>query len=576
MILTPQTEVHLLKGVPFVKDSGHERKFSSQSEQLAYFNSLPSKVAQGKYVENDKSYKADGIVEEFYGYNYMMFKNSNIGDKWIFAFIDKISWGGNGVTLIDFTVHPWQTFQFDLTFKESYIEREHAMDSLINTQDEEIAYGGEYRNTKIERYYPYQLGSGMGDLKFALLTTKENIIVQDEANKYVSQTMSSIQTPLHYYLVPFYDKQHNGQWFYGLSAMVNGNSSMSSLTEIYQKLATNKEYVGSVVSIQLLDYVPLDISISISEIEQGTFVPDVTCPQLRASSIAGLNNLTLARIIDNKSVNKVVASVSTLSGFPLYKWNKLYTYPYSYIEMTDNQGQSFTIKPEHLGTTLEVLARGGLSTQHKTVYNVLNYKGLALDISNAIVNNTITSLTVLEDSTAAYIRSSENSERMSIATSTFNGIVQGITAGAVAGGVGSAIGAVTGVGVSYAQSMLSLNAKKKDIDNRPPSIGSQGNNATYDYGNGNIGVYLKWWTVTEEYAQTISDYFNKLGYKVNKLKVPNLSSRRYWNYVKTVDSMIFASIPQNYLNEIKKMFDTGVTLWHTNDIGNYSLNNTEV
>ena len=52
------------------------------------------------------------------------------------------------------------------------------------------------------------------------------------------------------------------------------------------------------------------------------------------------------------------------------------------------------------------------------------------------------------------------------------------------------------------------------------------------------------------------------GYKVNDVKIPNLTGRRNWNYVKTIDCNIEGYIPQEDLAEIKGMFNNGVTIWH--------------
>ena len=65
------------------------------------------------------------------------------------------------------------------------------------------------------------------------------------------------------------------------------------------------------------------------------------------------------------------------------------------------------------------------------------------------------------------------------------------------------------------------------------------------------------------------------GYKINNVKVPNITGRRNWNYVKTIDCNVDGDIPQTDLNIIKTMFNNGVTLWHNpNNIYNYSLDNS--
>lgn len=78
----------------------------------------------------------------------------------------------------------------------------------------------------------------------------------------------------------------------------------------------------------------------------------------------------------------------------------------------------------------------------------------------------------------------------------------------------------------------------------------------------------------KEFLETIDNYFSMYGYKVNVVKTPNLTNRPNWNYVKTVGANILGSIPQLDLAEIKQMFDNGITLWHNpSTFLDYSQNN---
>ena len=52
------------------------------------------------------------------------------------------------------------------------------------------------------------------------------------------------------------------------------------------------------------------------------------------------------------------------------------------------------------------------------------------------------------------------------------------------------------------------------------------------------------------------------GYKTNRVKVPNITGRKTFNFVKTIDCNIDASIPQDHLNKIRNIFNSGITLWH--------------
>lgn len=94
--------------------------------------------------------------------------------------------------------------------------------------------------------------------------------------------------------------------------------------------------------------------------------------------------------------------------------------------------------------------------------------------------------------------------------------------------------------------------------------------------NGSIGFYFTRMSILAEYAAAIDDYFTRFGYKVNRYKIPATNSRKSFNYVKTVEAFINGNVPNEALTDIANMFNRGITLWHTTDVGNYSLTNTIV
>lgn len=81
-------------------------------------------------------------------------------------------------------------------------------------------------------------------------------------------------------------------------------------------------------------------------------------------------------------------------------------------------------------------------------------------------------------------------------------------------------------------------------------------------------------TIKEEYARIIDKFFDLCGYKVNQVKLPNITGRRNWNYVKTVGCNLHGYFPQEDVQTLKNMFDNGVTLWHNaQNFLDYSQNN---
>ena len=78
--------------------------------------------------------------------------------------------------------------------------------------------------------------------------------------------------------------------------------------------------------------------------------------------------------------------------------------------------------------------------------------------------------------------------------------------------------------------------------------------------------------VREEYARIADNYFSMFGYKVCRLKVPNIATRPSWNFVKCSTVTLTGAIPADAEELIMDVLKKGVTFWKTT-FGNYSANN---
>lgn len=82
---------------------------------------------------------------------------------------------------------------------------------------------------------------------------------------------------------------------------------------------------------------------------------------------------------------------------------------------------------------------------------------------------------------------------------------------------------------------------------------------------------------TIEYQNKLKQTFNIRGYATNLVELPNLHTRKSWNYIQTVKCNIVShDIDVVDLERIKQCFNNGITLWHTKEIANYTLNNDEL
>lgn len=137
------------------------------------------------------------------------------------------------------------------------------------------------------------------------------------------------------------------------------------------------------------------------------------------------------------------------------------------------------------------------------------------------------------------------------------------------------------VKLSEANLSSMINAKITDMINTPKSLISSGNDSLFNINLSNKKIDLIEYTVTDEQAEKLSDHFRMFGYSFNRWKPLSdlIKSRKYFNYIQTNICNIYGDkIPYEDLEEIKAIFNRGLTFWHVEnniDIGDYgkSLNN---
>ena len=91
--------------------------------------------------------------------------------------------------------------------------------------------------------------------------------------------------------------------------------------------------------------------------------------------------------------------------------------------------------------------------------------------------------------------------------------------------------------------------------------------------NKNLGIRLVRIHCAEEYLKKIDNIFTVYGYRVEELAKPNIKSRSAWNYLQARD-VTFKGITEPQAREkLTSIIENGVFFWHTNDVGNFSLEN---
>ena len=286
------------------------------------------------------------------------------------------------------------------------------------------------------------------------------------------------------------------------------------------------------------------------------------------------------------------------------------------MSLTDYKGNQNTLKNEYINSNdITVVCKGSIGTNNKVSYHVENYNmndqsyDEIASLENAVICDNPNDVPIITDMLSAYLQGNRNTianqkaqitfnQNLNLATGSVSMITQtamGAGMGAMAGvkagnpaaaGIGAAAGGLTGA-VSGAANLYGayqnaefqiagINAKQKDIANTPPSMAKMGGNTYYDYGNNLTGLYLVKKQIKAEYRTKLEQYFKMYGYKVNQLKVPNLKTRTHFNYVQTIGANIYGDIPHEHINRLKGIFDSGITLWHGDWVGDYSKSNGDI
>ena len=139
---------------------------------------------------------------------------------------------------------------------------------------------------------------------------------------------------------------------------------------------------------------------------------------------------------------------------------------------------------------------------------------------------------------------------------------------------------IAGMGINTLGGFLGIKSEMAEVyahSLSPYTAKGNTNGGDINTCSGRNGFSFYKMSIKQEYAKVIDNYFSMFGYKVNEVKLPNVTGRSNWNYVKTIDCNLDGDIPQTDLNILKQMFNNGVTLWHNSStMYDYSQTNSIV
>lgn len=531
-MIAPNSDVYLLK-CPLELDNRNQLTFSNATAQHNYFNGLP-KLELGTnftYQRKDGIIRANKKFDDILEYNYVMYRNNSYSNKWFYAYIDDMEYVNDNMTAIRISTDVFQTWGFDLNYKSCFVEREHVNDDTIGSHT--IPEGlelGEYMINSSNTLKPDTITKDKYD---HVINTELLIVFQvTELAGGVGIASSAFNSS--------YNRVFSGLYYFAVSTYANARDIIHRYDQagkgddiIAIFLAPKEFFEGAEVygDLGYNIYIPQDSGYASTLLEEAT----ITRP-------------------------------TKLNGYTP-KNNKLFTFPYSYVYVTNNVGIDSTFKFEDFANaTPKFFMIGALGQGCNTKLLPVSYKGYVANaevFEYGVTGAKYPICAWASDYYTNWVTQNAVNMPLSIAKGVLNaGINSSYNKGT------SALNLLTSIG--------SVMEQRYEAQVHPDQ--AKGNTSGSDL----LPCSERYFTVDcmsvrAEMARTIDEFFSTFGYKVNRVKVPNVTGRTNWNYVKTIGCYIDADIPQNDLQTIKDMFDNGVTFWHNaNTFLDYSQSNAIV
>lgn len=559
--IAPNTEIRFLSNVPLNKDYENTIYFTSAASQASYFIGKTKYYlyAQGYQRGAPGSIRASVPAESLMTCNYLMYKNTSFGNKWFYAFLDKVEYVNNNVSLVTFTIDELQTWHFDYSLTDCFVQRNHTITDEVGD-----SLTGE----------PVQFGDLIDNERYPLLSSDFYAVV---ATVDIDQ---NVQTPI------------------PAAIPVIGNLNLTTATQgkVYQ-------HVYSGMTLTIFNLTPsqddpsgtADIDAFLSYyIENGRqdaiqsiyMVPGETLgldengdPIVPNDGGTQLSSIINTIDTDEYKPLPQITANSTLNGY-VPKNKKLLTYPYNKLSINNSSGNELQLRYEYFADPFNVKGRLAFNIQQPvtTCFAPYNYAGIGplatIDVNNnefiiMLGNYPMCSWNV--DSYAAWqAQNSINlgSNLIGMGYNAAKGYFGGVNLLSLAmGGISSLIGM-----------LMQDYAASRAADTLHGSANS-GNGAIAQYRQ---NLYASRKSINASDAKIIDDYFTMFGYTINSIggntPTDDLRNHRpHYTYLKTVGCDISGEIPAESAAKINQIYDKGCRWWKVpSEIGDYSVNNAPI
>lgn len=580
----PNTDIKLLHNVYLQPDYEHTIYFQNKQLQQEFFNNnlrVLYTLTNQQYQRKERGWlKVNLNQNQVLGCNYMIFKNNNYtlsptentgtSTRWYYCFITDVEYVNENNTLIKFEIDVMQTYMFDYTLEACFVEREHTTtDNLFEnlvTEDLDI---GDDLNVQVKRNYD------LNPCCVAVIYTSE---LYTTAGGQIEILTSA-------------EPKKIGNYFTGLGL------------KCFDLSSSHQDYGLDAFGDFLDMYVTGGFEDAIVNIYQYpqfmglTFGVTVQAPYTTVSW----------------DLNSEFRPFVNIDGYAP-KNKKLFNYPYNFIKLTNNKGSDTVLKFEQWDTQNDIgkFEIAGVPFGEPTAMCYpLYYREIPKDYENGLVYKGFNQCGWTGDAYQVWL--AQNRENNDLAfklgagallvggalfaggTLATGGALPMLTLPAAAPvliGAGNLLGPAAGnvmqmtpVGggsidigsrmiqggtASIAATALNAIRTKNKLEATPRPAHGHITNDVLNMQMGLCGYTCYQMTIRNEYAKIIDEYFSRYGYACHRVKIPNRNARQHWTYTKTIGCELQGNLPANILEQIKSIYDKGITFWNDGlEVGNY-------
>lgn len=514
------SEIYLVQNIKLDRNYVNVLSYSeSQMLELCKQNQI-AHANNYSFIRPQNSIYTNFRYEDCLKANYIAFQNPDYSNKWFFAFIDEVIYKGESNTEITYKIDSWSTW-FDYWEKQPcFISRQHVNNDTIglHTVPENLDIG----ETKVEQVV---FDTAITDSFWVGVLSNYNPATKKD-NGFITV--------------------HNKQVF-GSEIYVFRESDMVDLGLFIYNTATDK---GDTSAISNIIIIP-------------DFLIDQTTLENFKGEVGG-QSYQFWKVPNNEEMpEKINLDIDLITNYNDYKPknNKMFTYPYTYILATNNNGNDNIYKFEDFANGKGTFFYEGVICVGCSGRLVpYNYKNVNQNISESIPLPKYPTCSWTSDAYVNWLTQQAVNIPSQVALAGTD-VAMSDNAGSAGISVASNIASL--IGSFYSASLLS-------------NVANGGNTGDINFSSNTNGFYLYQIRQKPEYLKIVDDYFSRFGYKINNIETPNIIGRQNWNYIEIGQNECigYGSTPTKFMEEINNACRKGVTIWHNHEnLGNYNLSN---